>query len=88
MSDSAACTCGATSFAGMECVCDSRFAPKPADPVLVQFDCGHRSHVPRDEYGDGSAWCRACGELQLYVRCLTCGSLDCQSKEGPTLAHR
>lgn len=55
--------------------------------VRVKFDCGHSNWITRDEYGDGSAHCNACGEIQVYARCLTCGSLDCQSKDGPTLAH-
>ena len=53
--------------------------------VFVQFDCGHQNHVGRDEYGNGSAWCNACGSFQVYERCLTCHSLDCQAKAGPTL---
>lgn len=63
------------------------FTPKPADPVWVKFDCGHSNAIGRDEYGDGSAWCNACGEFKVYARCLTCHSLDCQSIKGPTLAH-
>lgn len=58
-----------------------------ATPVEVHFDCGHRFKIERDEYGDGSAWCPACESFQVYERCLTCGSLDCQSANGPTLRH-
>ena len=55
--------------------------------VSVQFECGHRSAIARWEYGDGSAWCLACADFMVYERCLTCHSLDCQAKDGPTLAH-
>jgi hypothetical protein len=57
------------------------------DPVTVQFECGHRFAVARDEYGDGSAWCPACEQFRCYERCKTCASLDCQSMHGPTLPH-
>lgn len=63
------------------------FVVKPCEWPRVQFECGHRAEIAREEYGDGSAWCIACDDFQVYKRCLTCHSLDCQSKDGPTLAH-
>jgi len=47
----------------------------------------HGFEVERDEYGDGSVFCNACQKFVVYERCLTCGSLDCQSPDGPTLRH-
>jgi len=54
--------------------------------VWLRFDCGHEdAGVPRYAYGDGSAWCEACGEFQVYARCAECASLDCQCPSGPVL---
>ena len=60
---------------------------EPPVLVTVQFECGHRTVIGREEYGDGSAWCLACKGFKVYERCLTCHSLDCQAKDGPTLRH-
>lgn len=32
----------------------------------VAFDCGHMATIWKYEFGDGSAWCQACGEFQCY----------------------
>lgn len=47
----------------------------------VVFECGHVAYIWPEEYGDGSAWCQACGDFKCYDRCQVCGMLDCDHRE-------
>ena len=47
----------------------------------VEFECGHVAFIWPDEYGDGSAWCQACGAFQCYDRCPECHGFDCDHRE-------